>query len=149
MQMFIAIALFILGLLILIVGGEFLVRGSESIAAQHIQSLLCVPIHVAGQLHGAEADPVTQIEVIEAVSRADGRVFELAIPPGGDETRLAGAEIVSRTRDGEGTRIRAVSSDGSLPEGGRPVEHPTLEEGYLAFMAARGRAEAVVAEEER
>ena len=26
--------------------------------------------------------------------------------------------------------------DGNLPEGGRPVEDPTLEEGYLAFMAA-------------
>jgi len=84
----------------------------------------------------------------ELVARADGRVFELAVPPGGDETRLAGAEIVSRTRDGEGTRIRAVSSDGSLPEGGRPVDDPTLEEGYLAFMAARGRAEAVLGEEE-
>ena len=84
----------------------------------------------------------------ELVARAGGRVFELGVPPGGDETRLAGAEIVSRTRDGDGTRIRAVSSDGSLPEGARPVDDPTLEEGYLAFMAARGRAEAVLGEEE-
>ena len=84
----------------------------------------------------------------ELVSRAGGRVFELVLQAGGDESRLAGAEIVSRTRDGDGTRIRAVSSDGSLPEGGRPVDDPTLEEGYLAFMAARGRAEAVLAEED-
>ena len=84
----------------------------------------------------------------ELVARANGRVFELGVPPGADETRLAGAEIVSRTREGDGTQIRAVSSDGSLPEGARPVDEPTLEEGYLAFMAARGRAEAVLGEEE-
>jgi len=84
----------------------------------------------------------------DLVARANGRVFELGLPLGGDESRLAGTEIVSRTRDAEGTRVRAVSADGALPEGGRLVDDPTLEEGYLAFMAARGRAEAVLAEEE-
>jgi len=83
----------------------------------------------------------------ELVSRAAGRVFELSVPAGQDEASLHGAEIVSRTRDGEGTKIRAVSNDGAIPESARPVDSPTLEEGYLAFMAARGRAEAVVAEE--
>jgi ABC-type multidrug transport system ATPase subunit len=82
------------------------------------------------------------------VSHAEGRVFEMLVPPGGDETRIAGCEVVSRTRDGEGTRVRAVQADaGSLPEGARPAADPTLEEGYLAFMAARGRVEAVLVEE--
>jgi len=84
----------------------------------------------------------------ELVSRAAGRVFELSVPAGTGEGSLSGAEIVSRTRDGEGTKLRAVSSDGAIPDNARPVDSPTLEEGYLAFMAARGRAEAALVEEE-
>jgi ABC-2 type transport system ATP-binding protein len=84
----------------------------------------------------------------ELVTRAAGRVFEVACASGREEASMAGAEIVSRTRDGEQTMIRAVSTDGEIPAAARPVASPTLEEGYLAFMAARGRAEAVLAAEE-
>jgi len=83
----------------------------------------------------------------ELVSRASGRVFEIVVAVGGDESSMAGAEVVSRTRDAEGTKIRAVSTSGAIPRGAQPVDSPTLEEGYLAFMAARGRAEVVLAEE--
>ena len=48
-------------------------------------------------------------------------------------------EIVSHVATASGTSMRAVSTDGSVPEGARPVENPTLEEAYLAFMAEHGR----------
>jgi ABC-type multidrug transport system ATPase subunit len=85
----------------------------------------------------------------ELVEQAKGKVFEVLLSAGGEERILASYEIVSRAKENGSTRIRAVSTDGRLPEGGRAVENPTLEEGYLAFMAARGRAEVALAEEER
>ena len=54
---------------------------------------------------------------------------------------------MSRSRDGVGIKIRAVAAEGSLPDGAQIVETPTLEEAYLAFMAARGRADAAIATE--
>ncbi len=80
------------------------------------------------------------------LERAAGQVFELALPlsapqPEGD------FEIVSR-KDGAGeATYRAVAAPGGVPEGARIADAPTLEEGYLAFMVARGRAEAVVGDE--
>ena len=54
--------------------------------------------------------------------------------------------MVSSVRQGDSTHLRAVSADSKLPEGARPVEVPTLEEAYLAFMASLGRAEAAIVE---
>jgi len=82
------------------------------------------------------------------LDRGKNQVFEMELPAGAEARLAPGIEIVSRTREGEGTKIRAVSGDGKAPEGARPVDAATLEEAYLAFMAARGRAEAVLAEEE-
>jgi ABC-type multidrug transport system ATPase subunit len=82
------------------------------------------------------------------VEQAKGKVFEVELQTETGEQQLAGYEVVSRTRENGSTKIRAVSGDGRLPEGARQAENPTLEEGYLAFMAARGRAEAALAEEE-
>jgi ABC-type multidrug transport system ATPase subunit len=78
----------------------------------------------------------------QLVDRARGRVFEMVVPRGAHEPSGAGFELVSRTPDPEGTRLRAVSADGRIPDGGRLIDEATIEEGYLAFMAARGRAEA-------
>ncbi len=75
----------------------------------------------------------------ELVARAAGRVFQIE-ERGGAATDAA-FEVVSRVRDGAVTRIRAVARDERLPAGAEPVADPTLEEAYLAFMAARGRAE--------
>jgi len=80
----------------------------------------------------------------ELVTRARGRVFEVQFPAGVEPRLEGGVEVVSRSRDGDGSRLRAVSSDGQLPEGATPVDEPTLEEAYLAFMAERGRAEAAL-----
>jgi ABC-type multidrug transport system ATPase subunit len=82
------------------------------------------------------------------VERAKGHVFETVVAVGGEHELGHEVEIVSRVRDGVGTRVRAVSATGNLPPGAEPVADPTLEEGYLAFMAARGRAEAAIAGEE-
>jgi len=85
----------------------------------------------------------------DLVDRAKGKVFEVVFDPAKEATLGTGYEIVSRSRDDAGTRVRAVSADGRLPEGARAVEQPSLEEAYLAFMAARGRAEVALAEEEQ
>jgi len=82
------------------------------------------------------------------MGHAKQRVFEITVDAAGDARVESGYEIVSRVRDGETTRIRAVSRDGGMPEGAEVIADPTLEEAYLAFMASRGRADIVVAEEE-
>jgi len=84
----------------------------------------------------------------ELLRKASGQLFEMALPPGGEGRLAPGIEIVSRVREGEGTRIRAVTPDGKAPEGASLVEAENLEEAYLGFMAARGRAEAAMVEEE-
>ena len=84
----------------------------------------------------------------ELMGQAKQRVFEIAVGAAGDAGIESGYEIVSRVRDGDATRIRAVSRDGAMPEGAEVIADPTLEEAYLAFMAARGRADAALAEEE-
>jgi len=84
---------------------------------------------------------------LELMEQARGRTFETTLPVGGEDRLGAGIEIVSRSKEGVGIKIRAVSPDGKLPAGAEVVENPTLEEAYVAFMAARGRAEAALAEE--
>jgi len=82
------------------------------------------------------------------VEDARGRVFEVLVTPGAEDA-TARFEVVSRVRDEEGIKIRAVSAEGQLPPGARAVDDPTLEEAYLVFMAARGRADAATTEEDR
>ncbi len=82
----------------------------------------------------------------ELVGRAKGKVFEMLVGSGKAARVPEGIEVVTQTRDSIGTRVRAVSNDGQLPPGASPVENPTLEEAYLAFMARRGRAEVAIAE---
>jgi ABC-type multidrug transport system ATPase subunit len=85
----------------------------------------------------------------DLLQQARGRVFEMLVAPGGEERLAVDFEVVSRSREAEATRLRAVSTDGRLPEGATPVDDPTLEEAYLAFMAARGRAEVAIVEEKK
>lgn len=76
------------------------------------------------------------------LEEARGRVFEITVGVGREEEVLArdGVEIVSRSRDGVGIKLRGVAA-GELPPDAIVVSKPTLEEGYLAFMARRGRAD--------
>ena len=81
------------------------------------------------------------------LDQAAGRVFEVTTDAAGMERMEAEFEIVSRTPAGNGIALRAVTRD-TVPDGAVPVASPTLEEAYLAFMAARGRSEAARQDEE-
>ena len=74
------------------------------------------------------------------LEQAVGRVFEVTVGSEAAERFEMDYEIVSRSASASGVTLRGVSANG-LPEGATPVATPTLEEGYLAFMAARGRTE--------
>ena len=82
------------------------------------------------------------------MEHARGKVFEVEVDAATEKRLAEKMEIVSLTRGATTSRIRAVTVDGEPPEGATVVQSPTLEEAYLAFMAARGRAEVALAEEE-
>ncbi len=84
----------------------------------------------------------------DLLAQGRGRLFELELPAGAEGRIAPGVEIVSRQRDGDLMRVRAVTGTGPAPDGARVVDATTLEEAYLAFMTARGRAEAVLVVEE-
>lgn len=76
----------------------------------------------------------------ELLERAD-RVFEVDAGTDLEEMPGEGFEIVSRAASSDRIRLRGVVTGETPPAGARPVAAPTLEEAYLSFMAARGRAE--------
>jgi ABC-type multidrug transport system ATPase subunit len=76
------------------------------------------------------------------VAHAKGFVFEMHL----DGNRAEPSdqyEIVSQEQKLGKTIIRAVSKMGGLPDGAVPVDNPTLEEAYLAFMASKSVKQAV------
>lgn len=83
----------------------------------------------------------------ELIKRAKGAVFKMRVARQDEMERTASMEVVSRDESGDDVNIRAVSGDSNLPSGAMPVENPTLEEAYLAFMAARGRGKEAAGEE--
>ncbi len=112
--------------------------------------------HIVGDL-GSSCGDMALIDTGKIVFRgspadlmehAKGKVFEVEVDPATEQRMAEKMEIVSRTRGATTSRIRAVTVDGAPPDGAAVVQSPTLEEAYLAFMAARGRAEAATAEEE-
>lgn len=76
------------------------------------------------------------------VEKAKGFVFEMHLD--GSRTEVADQyEIVSQEQKLGRTIIRAVSRMGEIPDGAVPVDNPTLEEAYLAFMASNSVKQAV------
>ena len=70
---------------------------------------------------------------------AAGQVFEVTVELAGAEAIESRHEIVSSSvSDGQVT-LRGVAGGQPLPPAAAPVAEPTLEESYIAFMAARGR----------
>ena len=87
------------------------------------------------------------------LERAAGQVFELTTSAKEAEAAEGRYEIVSRSASngpsakGQVT-LRGVTGSGELPPSARAVAEPTLEESYIAFMAARGRSGAARQDEE-
>ena len=73
------------------------------------------------------------------IKRAKGNVFEMILSEGDKSIPEGDFEIVSQEQRLKRTVIRAVSKNGSIPEDTIPVDNPTLEEAYLAFMATRSK----------
>ena len=78
----------------------------------------------------------------ELLGRAAGQVFETTATAAEAEAMEGRYEVVSSTVSGNQVTLRGVTGGGRLPAGATAVPEPNLEEAYLAFMAARGRAEA-------
>jgi ABC-type multidrug transport system ATPase subunit len=90
---------------------------------------------------------------VELLEGARGQIFEIPAAPGrgvpeGDFEVVSSSTVssptVSSSMVGGETVYRVVVAKGARPEGAREVESVTLEEGYLAFMTARGRGAAAV-----
>lgn len=76
------------------------------------------------------------------IEHAKGFVFEMHLE--GTRGEVAEQyEIVSQEQRLGRTIIRAVSRMGEIPNGAVPVDNPTLEEAYLAFMASKSVKQAV------
>ena len=73
---------------------------------------------------------------------AAGQVFEVTAELAGAEAIEGRHEIVSSSVSGGQVTLRGVAGGQPLPAAATPVAEPTLEESYIAFMAARGRTEA-------
>ena len=82
----------------------------------------------------------------EFLRQAEGKVFEVTASAEQAERMEAEYEIVSRNAGADGIKLRGVAANG-LPEGATLAQSPTLEEGYLAIMAGRGRSSAARQEE--
>jgi len=84
----------------------------------------------------------------DLLGRAAGRVFEVTVPRAEAEAVESQHEIVSSSVSNGHVTLRGVSADGRIPPSAIAVAEPNLEEGYLAFMAARGRTSAARQEAE-
>ena len=82
----------------------------------------------------------------EFLRQAEGKVFEVTVSAEQAERFETEYEIVSRNAGADGIRLRGVAANG-LPDGATLAQSPTLEEGYLAIMAGRGRSSAARQEE--
>ncbi len=84
----------------------------------------------------------------ELLAKAIGQVFEMTTSAAEAEAVEVRYEIVSRSASNGQVTLRGVAESDGLPPGARPVEEPTLEESYIAFMAARGRSSAARQDDE-
>jgi len=83
----------------------------------------------------------------ELIRRARGRVVECDVEQQAEARVLERIEVVARTAEHGRVHIRGVlQGEGVLPEA-RPVDDPSLEEAYLAFMVGRGRGVSLEGEE--
>ena len=78
----------------------------------------------------------------ELLERARGHVFEVTVPIEYSDRIEDKHEVVSRTIVDNNVKFRVVVANAAdADEDAVEVDSPSLEEAYLSFMAARGRAE--------
>ena len=130
------------------------IRFRELMAAMARERTIVLSTHIVGDI-GAGCRDIALLDAgalvfrgspEQLVAKARGRVFELLVDAAHADVLPDHVEEVSRSADGAKVRIRAVSALAQLPAGARSLEQISLEEAYLAFMAARGRADALHAE---
>ncbi|MDA0788811.1 MAG: ABC transporter ATP-binding protein [Proteobacteria bacterium] len=108
--------------------------------------------HIVADLGGAcrevalldQGHIIFQSSPADLIREAAGHVFEISV----DEQTMDSVEneydVVSSTVDGGRVKLRCVATSGHLPNGASPIAEPTLEESYMAYMAARGRSAAAL-----
>lgn len=85
----------------------------------------------------------------QLVAEAVGQVFEVSASESDLDAYEHDYDIVStRVADGRMT-LRGVAADNHLPPAATAVPEPTLEESYMAFMAAEGRSSGALQDEEQ
>ena len=83
------------------------------------------------------------------VAGAVGQVFQVVATELQVDDIESNYDIVSTTVSGSNVILRGVAGEQDLPDGAEVVKQPTLEEGYMAFMASRGRGAAARQDEEK
>ena len=84
----------------------------------------------------------------ELLAQAAGQVFEVTASLADSETIESRYEVVSSSVAGGQVTLRGVADGDQLPPAATAVAEPTLEESYIAFMAARGRTAAARQQDE-
>lgn len=84
----------------------------------------------------------------ELVASSVGHVFEVTVEEAGLIDIEDNYDIVSTSVAGGRITLRGVEGDHGLPAGAEIVQQPSLEEAYMAFMAARGRSSAARQDDE-
>ena len=83
------------------------------------------------------------------LEKSKGSVFEATVNQETAANLETQYEIVSRETTAESVTLRLVlDRDSKPPENATPVDSPTLEEAYLAFMGSIGKFEAIRADQE-
>jgi ABC-type multidrug transport system ATPase subunit len=83
----------------------------------------------------------------ELLRLSQGKVVEVEVDQSGEGAALEKLEVVARSAHGGRVYIRGVLQPGATMVSSSPVDDPTLEEAYLAFMVGRGRTMVVEGEE--
>ena len=83
----------------------------------------------------------------ELLRQSRGQVVEVEVDQAGERNVLENIEVVARSAHGGRVHFRGVLQPGASLASSTPVDDPTLEEAYLAFMVGRGRAMTVEGEE--
>ena len=84
----------------------------------------------------------------ELVAEAIGHVFQVSVAEAELEGIESSYEVISTTIANGQITLRGIATHDGLPANAEVVQEPSLEESYMAYMAARGRSSAASQDEE-